>query len=44
MPLVIFRDIAGISLREPFIDTDTKVTITLKARNGKYSEERTIAE
>ena len=27
---VIFRDIAGISLRKPLIDTDTKVRITLK--------------
>lgn len=43
MPLVIFRDIAGISLRGPFIDTDTKVPIALKARNGKCSEEK-IAE
>lgn len=44
MPLVIFRDIAGISLRKPFIDTDTKVRITLKASNGKCSEERTVVE
>lgn len=43
MAAVIFRDTAGISLREPFIDTDTKVAITLKARNRKSSEERTIA-
>lgn len=43
MPPVIFRDTAGISLREPLIDTDTNITITLKARNGKSSEERTRA-
>lgn len=31
-------------MREHFIDTDTKLTITLKARNAKFSEEKTIAE
>lgn len=44
MCLLLFLETQQVSSsRELLIDADTKVTITLKARNGKSSEERMIA-